>query len=201
MGPNGAGKTTLLRVLSGLARPTRGRLLFDGSAADAAGRLRPRVGYLSHQALLYDGLTARQNLTFFGRLYGVAAPRERAGTLLRQFELEPHADRTVGSLSRGLQQRLSLARALVHSPAILLLDEPHAGLDARGARLLSEGLLDLKRRGTTVVIATHLVEVSLELADRVAVLAAGELRHTGPRGALSPAELGEVYATATGTRV
>jgi len=197
LGPNGAGKTTLLRIAAGLARPSAGRVLFEGSTKDAPARLRPRVGYITHQTLLYDGLTARQNLVFFGRLYGVASPPARAAELLHAFGLERHADRPVAALSRGTQQRLALARALVHNPSLLLLDEPYAGLDAAGARLLAATLRDLKSRGATLLLATHAFDAPLDIADEVGILAAGELRHHGPRGTLSRTGLAELYERVT----
>ena len=197
LGPNGAGKTTLLRVAAGLARPTAGRVLFEGSADEAGRRMRPRLGYLSHRTLLYDALTARQNLVFFARLYGVQSPAERATGLLRALDLERHADRAVATFSRGMQQRLALARALVHAPSLLLLDEPYTGLDADGTRRLTAALRELKARGVTVLLTTHALDAPLELADEVGILAAGELRHHGPRAGLSPADLAELYARAT----
>ncbi|MFN2432613.1 MAG: heme ABC exporter ATP-binding protein CcmA [Gemmatimonadota bacterium] len=198
LGPNGAGKTTLLRVAAGLARPTAGRLLFEGSPERAAERVRPHVGFVGHRTLLYDGLSGRQNLEFFGRLYGVARAGDRAARLLEEFGLGAHAERPVSSLSRGMQQRLALARALVHRPSLLLLDEPYTGLDAAGTRLLTETLHALAAGGATVVVATHAVHDVLELADRLAILADGELRHAGPREALSRDEVAALYARAVG---
>jgi heme ABC exporter ATP-binding subunit CcmA len=198
LGPNGAGKTTLLRIAAGLARPTSGRVLVDGSASDAAARLRPRVGYLSHQTLLYDALTARQNLLFFARLYGVGEPRARSAELLRQVGLERHAERPVASFSRGMQQRLALARALVHFPSLLILDEPATGLDADGRRQLRETLFACKSTGATLLIATHVADATPGLADRVAVLSEGELRHDGPAGTSTPSDLADLYERTAG---
>jgi heme exporter protein A len=198
LGPNGAGKTTLLRVAAGLARPTTGSLLVEGSPREAAARLRPQVGYLAHQTLLYEGLTARQNLAFFARLYGIPAAEARAAQLLARVGLERHADRGVGSLSRGMQQRLALARALVHGPAFLILDEPATGLDADGRRLLRETLVGLKAAGATILLAAHLTDAEPGLADRVAVLVEGELRHVGPAAGLAASDLAGLYDRAAG---
>ena len=193
LGPNGAGKSTLLRIACGLVRPSQGRVLYERSAEDVSARLRPRVGYVAHQSLLYDSLTARQNITFFARLYGVPSPAERAAQLLRDFGLERHADRPVAAFSRGMEQRLALARALVHSPSLLLLDEPFAALDPGGCRLLASMLQELKEAGATILLASHALESALALADEVAILAGGELRHHGARAGLSPASLAELY--------
>jgi ABC-type multidrug transport system ATPase subunit len=198
LGPNGAGKTTLLRVAAGIARPTSGSFLVEGSPREAAARLRPRVGYLAHQTLLYEGLTARQNLAFFARLYGIPEAEARAAELLALVGIERHADRAVGSLSRGLQQRLALARALVHGPAFLILDEPATGLDADGRRLLRETLLGLKSEGATILLAAHLTDAEPGLADRVAVLVEGELRHAGPAAGLAASDLVDLYDRAAG---
>ncbi len=198
LGPNGAGKTTLLRIAAGLSRPASGRLVVEGSASHAAARLRPRVGYLSHQTLLYDALTARQNLVFFARLYGVPEPAARADELLREVGLERHADRAVASFSRGMQQRLALARALVHAPTFLVLDEPATGLDAAGRRLLRETLLAFKSAGATLLLAMHLADVEPGLAERAAVLSDGELGHDGPASGMTATELEDLYERVVG---
>jgi heme exporter protein A len=198
LGPNGAGKTTLLRIAAGLARPVSGRLVVDGSPSDAAARLRPRVGYLGHQTLLYEGLTARQNLIFFGKLYGVPEPAARAAELLAEVGVERHADRSVGSFSRGMQQRLALARALVHGPAFLVFDEPVTGLDAAGRRLLRETLVAYRCAGATLLLALHVADVQVGPADRVAILHDGQLAHEGPLDGLTDADLGDLYRRAVG---
>jgi heme exporter protein A len=198
LGPNGAGKTTLLRLAAGLARPTSGRLLVDGSPSHAAARLRQRVGYLAHQTLLYDGLTARQNLVFFGRLYGVPDPAARASDLLSEIGLELHADRNVGSLSRGMQQRVALARALVHQPAFLIFDEPATGLDAAGRELLRGRLAALRSTGGTLLLALHVNDLDLAATDSVTILREGELLHQGAATGLGRDALEGLYRRALG---
>jgi heme exporter protein A len=158
-GPNGSGKSTLLALCAGLLAPTRGKL--------EVGVERGRIGYLAHEPLVYRELTAVENLDLYGRLYRVPERRERIGMLLERYGLwESRRDR-VGSFSRGMQQRLALCRTLLHEPDLLLLDEPHAGLDEEGADLLDGELRGLA--GTrTVLLATH-------DPDRVAPLASGRL--------------------------
>jgi len=136
-GPNGAGKTTLIRLLTLSLRATAGRFSVDGlDPALEDLRIRQRIGVISHQSFLYDDLSARQNLEFFARLYGVPAPGRRAAELLDTVGLAPRADDAVRTFSRGMQQRVSLARALVHRPSIVFLDEPFTGLDPHAARTL-----------------------------------------------------------------
>jgi heme exporter protein A len=145
-GPNGAGKTTLLRLLAGLATPTR------GSLEVAVGRA--RIGLVGHEPLVYRELTALENLDLYGRLYRVDERRERIGMLLERFGLWDARHQRVSSYSRGMTQRLALCRALLHDPALLILDEPHSALDAEGAALLDDELAALAG-GHTLVVSTH----------------------------------------------
>ncbi len=145
-GPNGSGKSTLLAVCAGLLAPTAGELEV---AVD-----RGRIGYLAHEPLVYRELTALENLELYGRLYRVPERRERIGMLLERFGLWESRRSPVASFSRGMQQRLALCRALLHEPALLLLDEPYAGLDDAGAELLDAELGELAGR-RTVLLATH----------------------------------------------
>ena len=145
-GPNGSGKTTLLRILVGLAAPTRGTV-------DVAVE-RARVGFVGHEPLVYRELTALENLDLYGRLYRVPERRERIGMLLERFDLWDSRRQRVSTFSRGMTQRLALCRAFLHEPALLVLDEPHAALDAEGADLLDAELAD-RPAGSTLVVATH----------------------------------------------
>jgi heme exporter protein A len=180
-GANGAGKTTLLRLLAGTLRPTSGSLLVGGVDArrqDAAARA--AIGLLSHQTLLYDDLTAEENLRFFASLYGLADPRGAARRRLAEAGLAEHAARPVGGFSRGMQQRIALARALLHEPALLLLDEPSSGLDAPASARLRQALGDAGARGATWVLATHDVEEGLALCPRWLALSRGRVADAGP---------------------
>ncbi len=188
LGENGAGKSTLLRVAAGIARPTRGRaLVFGESPARPAGR--SRLGYLGHRGFLHDHLTARENLLLQGGLHGL--PRDeaarRADRLLERIGLARAAHRPVRGFSRGMVQRLALARTLLHGPDLLLLDEPFTGLDPRGRALLVEWLAEERAAGRALVVVTHRPEPVLPLVDRVAILRRGRVALAGPAGARSPA--------------
>jgi len=166
-GVNGAGKTTLLRLLSGGLKPTQGSLAIEGiDPRHAPAAARGRIGLLSHHTLLYDDLSALENLVFFAKLHGLAAPEARARAMLSEVGLTDRADEPVRGFSRGMQQRVALARALLHDPSLLLLDEPSSGLDARASSRLREALRDAASRGATWVIATHDVEEGLALCPR-----------------------------------
>ncbi|GAB4232318.1 MAG: ABC transporter ATP-binding protein [Acidobacteriota bacterium] len=187
-GPNGAGKTTLLRLAAGLARPSEGEVRWASQ-----GLVRSRIGYVSHQSLLYADLTGLENLVFFGELYGLAEPRRRAWELLRQMGLEAAADRVVRGYSRGMRQRLSLARALLHDPDLLLLDEPYAGLDQHGARLLTDILVRLRAERRTVLMITHNLREGLELASHLLVLHQGRVVYREPRGSADSLDFEKLY--------
>ena len=186
-GPNGAGKTTLLRILTlGLA-PDCGTFHVAGRDPRREGRtIRGEIGVISHESYLYDDLTVRQNLEFFGRLYGVAKARERVLALLEEFEMAHRADDAVASLSRGLRQRASLARALVHDPPIVVLDEPFSGLDPHAADLLCETLSRLRRERRTIVLVTHDLRQGLELSDRWVILQRGKVAALGRSAETDP---------------
>src|SRR5205814_8563676 len=154
-GPNGSGKTTLLRLCVGLAAPTSGELAVEVE--------RGRIGYLGHDPLVYRELTALENLDLYGRLYRVPERRERIGMLLERFDLWDARHTRAGAYSRGMLQRLALCRVLLHEPALLVLDEPHSGLDDEGLHLLERELAE-RRENVTVVVATHEPERVLPFA-------------------------------------
>jgi heme ABC exporter ATP-binding subunit CcmA len=195
LGPNGAGKTTLTRVITTLTRPAKGTILFRGEKLDDAVRLRLRreVGYLSHQSFLYAHLTAEENLRFFGRLYGIRDAERRIEQLLEQVDLAGARRRTVGTFSRGMQQRLSLARVLLTEPTLLILDEPYAGLDPQGSRTLTEVLAGLKADHRALLLVTHELEDCLPIADRVAVLVRGRVAWEAPAAGLGLDEVRARY--------
>jgi heme exporter protein A len=176
LGANGAGKSTLLKVLATLTRPSSGDLRLFGQAVGAdAARLRARIGIISHQSMLYRELSARDNLVFFGRLYGVRRPEERAMDLLAMVGLADRADDPVKTFSRGMTQRAAIARALVHEPDLLLADEPFAGLDAPAVKALEELLGRLHGQGKTIILTHHDVDHSLRMAEQAVVLRAGQV--------------------------
>lgn len=173
LGPNGAGKSTLLRMVATLMRPEGGEVAVCGHALPArAGRARAEIGYLGHDPMVYLDLTARQNLEFYADLFGLSDARERIDGGLAHVGLLARSFDPVRTFSRGMAQRLGLARVLLHEPRLLLLDEPYAGLDAAGAKLLDAVLGDLGvDRGA--IIVTHEVERGVELAGRALVMRAG----------------------------
>ena len=183
-GPNGAGKTTLLRMLAGLLRPTAGTVRVAGAELGRDAAARGLVGVLSHQSMLYAPLTARENVEFSARLYRLADPRAAAERALDRMRVLDRADAPVRALSRGLQQRVSVARATVHEPRLLLLDEPYTGLDDAGAAALTELLVALKAAGTALVLVTHNLQEGLALATQVAVMRAGRLVREARRAGL-----------------
>ena len=191
LGPNGAGKSTLLRLVAGLTRPSEGSLTVGGDAAHGA-KARARIGYVGHATLLYPALSARENLIFVARLHGVADPAGRAEHLLGEQELLAVADRPVGGFSRGMAQRVAIARGLVHDPALMLLDEPFTGLDRAGAGALAERLAALRQAGRTVLLVTHDLGQAARLADAALVLDRGVAawRSEGP---LEPEGLERAY--------
>lgn len=177
-GPNGAGKSTLLKIIAGLIPPTYGEVTYDGQTVAQRGpRLRANFGVLLHESLLYDDLTVLENVMFAARLYGVDDVKKRAEQLVREFGLGLVATEPARRLSRGMSQRLSLARALVHEPKVLLLDEPYAGLDARWADELTQLLMVERTAGTAIVLVVHEWRQAWPVADEVAVLLRGRLAH------------------------
>jgi heme exporter protein A len=178
LGPNGAGKSTLLRLLAGLALPSAGSIEIDGEPAQRR-TARQRVGYIGHASLLYPALTARENLVFAARLHGVIEPAARAAALLEDADLGASADQQVGGFSRGMAQRVAIARGLVHDPALLLLDEPFTGLDRTAADRLLARLEGLRGSGRSIVLVTHEIERAAELSDASLVLAQGRRVHAG----------------------
>jgi ABC-2 type transport system ATP-binding protein len=172
LGPNGAGKTTTLRLLSGLIQPTSGSVAIDGQpfTRDNAGALRARIGFLTETPGLWDNLTLDDNLRVYAKLFGVLRPDLAVEHVLRLFELwDRRADR-VALLSKGMKQKLALARALVHEPEVILLDEPTANLDPTTSRTIRDLLLDLRRQGRAILISTHNLAEVERLADRVALM-------------------------------
>ena len=185
-GPNGAGKSTLIGVLCTLVRPSSGSAFVAGHDVRKEGQeVRRALGVISHQAWVYGRMSAADNLRFFARLYGMRRPEERIAELLDRFDLSATASQEVRTFSRGMKQRLTIARALLPDPPILLLDEPFTGLDRRSASRLRERLTDLRGRGRTVLLVTHNLHEGWELADRAALLVRGRLVHecsTAPGG-------------------
>ena len=172
LGPNGAGKTTTLRMLGGLILPSEGSVAIDGRPFTRAGggALRARIGFLTETPGLWDNLSVADNLTIYARLFGVPRPTQAAERVLRMFELWDRRDDRVALLSKGMKQKLALARALVHDPDVILLDEPTANLDPQASRTVRDLLRELRAAGRAVVISTHNLDEVERLADRVGLV-------------------------------
>lgn len=182
-GPNGAGKTTLLRLLGGLLRPHAGAVTLHGHTLPGDADTRRLLGVISHKSMLYDALTVRENVTFAAECQGVRDVRSAVDRALDLLLVRDREHQPVRALSRGLQQRVSIARALVHGPRLVLCDEPYTGLDEVGARALTNALRALKGAGATVVVITHNLAEGLELATHTAIMRDGQFVHEAPRPA------------------
>ncbi len=194
-GPNGAGKTTLLRLLAGLSSPNRGTAHVLGTALPGNAALRRRIGVVAHDAFVYGDLTARENLEYYARLYRTG-DHGRVDTMIAQVGLTSAADRTVRAFSRGMLQRLALARALLHAPELLLLDEPFTGLDPQGVEQLIALLRAEKARGTTMIVTTHDFDRGLAVADTAAVLVGGRIAWESQGHLPDAREMADIYTTA-----
>jgi heme exporter protein A len=194
VGPNGAGKTTLMNVISTLSKPTAGEVRIAGyNLADGAVAVRRQMGLVSHKTLLYDDLSAEQNLRFYARMYDIEDANARIETVLRRVGLWGRQRDPVRTYSRGMQQRLAIARAMLHDPPILLLDEPDTGLDQHAAAMLSDLLHEVGATRRTVLMTTHNLERGLELGNRVAILAGGRITYQADKTELDATRFREVY--------
>ncbi len=200
VGPNGAGKTTLLRILATLTRPDSGRVYVGKiPLAEHPNAARRAIGFVGHQTFLYDDLTAAENLRLYARLYDLPNVSERVQEVAQRVGIENRLNDVTRTLSRGLQQRLTLARALLHQPAIWLLDEPYTGLDKISADSLDQMMLDAKKEGRAVLFSTHDLERGLTLCDRAMLMNAGRIIHDLPRAEWkNAAGFGEIYARVLG---
>jgi heme exporter protein A len=194
MGPNGAGKTTLLRVVGTIARPTSGSVRIAGlDPAKRGDEVRRRIGFLSHRTLLYDDLTAEQNLRFYARMYEIPDGPERITEMLERVGLSSRRRDLAGGFSRGMQQRLSLARAVLHRPELLLLDEPYTGLDPNAAEVLTDLLGGLVDEGRTIVLTTHSLERGLSSGRRIIILVQGRVVYDAQREDMDPGAFPGLY--------
>jgi heme exporter protein A len=184
IGRNGAGKTTLLRILAGLSRPSKGAIAIQG-----------RIGYLGHGIGVYDDLSALENLTLFGRLAGLSNPKASAHAALEHVGLARVKEGLAREFSRGMRQRLAIARAFLHNPELLLLDEPFTSLDDRAVAVLQTLLADARGRGSTIVMSTHQIREAMELASDVALLERGRMVFAGPRSSEMLLDPGWLYRT------
>jgi heme exporter protein A len=195
LGANGAGKSTLLRLLAGVARPSAGSVEIAGQRAHGR-EARAKVGLIGHETFLYPALTARENLVFAGRLHDLSDPGGRADRLLAEAGLSEVGGHPVGSFSRGMAQRVAIARGLVHDPPVVLLDEPFTGLDRRSAARLAERLALLRSERRTFVLVTHDLASAARLVDSAIVLARGRIAHRSGPGELDLERLDAALAAA-----
>jgi heme ABC exporter ATP-binding subunit CcmA len=193
IGRNGAGKTTLLRIIAGFSRPGRGQVRIFGNAPRET-ETRRQIGFIGHGISVYDELSALENLTLFGRLYGLADPRRSALEWLERTGLERVRNGLVREFSRGMRQRLAVARAFLHQPSVLLLDEPFTALDDRAIAVLQTLLRQALAEGKTIILSTHQLREALELASHVALLNRGQAAFSGPSTPEMAADPGLVYA-------
>jgi heme ABC exporter ATP-binding subunit CcmA len=194
LGANGAGKTTLLRILAGLSRPGTGQITIDNlDLIQQTREIRRKVGFVAHQPYLYDDLTALENLLFFARMYAIEQPQTQATRLLLRVGLNKKARERASSLSRGQLQRLALARALLHAPQLLLLDEPDTGLDQEGLSILSELLQEHREQGGTILFTTHDLEVATQRSDQIVMLHQGRVAYQQATSSLEQDSIRQVY--------
>jgi heme exporter protein A len=194
-GPNGAGKTTQLRLLAGLLAPSAGTCLVGGVALRAEGgrAARSRVGLISHASMLYSALTSRENVEFAAKMYGLRHPAEAALRALKAMRVADRADTPVRALSRGLQQRVSIARAIVHEPLLLLCDEPYTGLDEVGSAALTEALGERRAHGAALMLVTHNLSEGLALATHAAIMRRGRFARYEERARVDGASYASAY--------
>lgn len=198
-GPNGAGKTTLLRILATLTRPSAGTVQIAGyDAVRDAAKVRPLLGVLTHRTFLYGHLTAYENLHFYGRLFGLVHLAERIAEVLHSVDLTDRAQHLVRTYSRGMQQRLAIARAILHQPTLLLLDEPYTGLDLHAADRLYDLLQQLRAQDCTMVMSTHDVQRGLACCDTVAIQCRGRLVYQGAAATVQADDFASLYHTHVG---
>jgi heme exporter protein A len=200
-GPNGAGKTTLMRIVASLTRPTAGRVQVRGQdLTKAATSVRRHIGLISHSPLLYGDLTPDENLRFFSRMYdlgNMGTASARIDAVLEEVGLSARRRDPVRTFSRGMVQRLAIARAILHDPDIMLLDEPYTGLDLQAADMLRSVLQELAASDRTVILTTHNLEQGLEMCDRAAILNRGKVAWEGSQAGMDLAGMKEIYREVT----
>ncbi len=198
-GPNGAGKTTLIKILASIMKPTAGEILINGFDFNHnAEVIRLQIGIVSHQTLLYSNLTAYENLLFYCRMYDVDNPKQRINQVISMVGMQSRLHDRAGTLSRGMQQRLSIARCLLHKPSIILLDEPETGLDQQAISMLWRALKEDDAKNRTIVFTSHSLERGLDTCDDLIILNNGEIAHQQSSKDLDLVGLKKAYRNCTG---
>lgn len=193
-GPNGAGKTTLIKILSTLIRPVSGKAFIYGADITESGdKIRSKIGLISHNTFVYGNLNPYENLKFYGKLYGLSNLDARIKALLNEVGLSHRTYDPVRTFSRGMQQRLSIARAMINNPSIIFLDEPYTGLDQHAIRILTDILKKLHKAQNTIVMATHHLKQGLEICDQVVIMVAGKIVFERPSSDISSEEFEKIY--------
>ena len=201
LGPNGAGKSTLINTICGLTKPDRGDVRLGGVTLKRAGHeLRRYIGLVTHTPLLYDNLSSEENLHFFAKMYDLEKPGARIESVLRAVDLWPRRRDIVRTFSRGMTQRLAIARAVLHNPPVLLLDEPDTGLDQESSQLLHQLLKQLGSSNRAILLTTHNLDRALEWADTVCLLATGSIVYRESTAALDGESLRQIYASVQGSQ-
>jgi len=193
-GPNGAGKTTLIKILATIINPSSGKILINGQSIKIkAEEIRRKIGVVTHQSFLYGNLTAFENLDFYSRMYDVPQRKERIKEVLDMVGMSHRLNDRVVALSRGMQQRVSIARALLHKPSIILLDEPETGLDQQASTMLREALWKERELKRTIIHTSHSMESAIESCDRILIIVQGEIAHEQRGQNTKIADLKQVY--------
>lgn len=193
-GPNGAGKTTLIKVLSNLIHPSSGKAFIHGDdISESKDAIRSKIGLISHNTFSYNNLSPYENLMFYGKLYGLSNPDTRIKELLEEVELSHRLHDPVRTFSRGMQQRLSIARAMLNNPSIVFLDEPYTGLDLHAAKILTGILKKLHTDQNTIIMITHNLKQGLEISDQVVIMASGKIVFQKPTPEINADEFEQIY--------
>jgi ABC-type multidrug transport system ATPase subunit len=201
LGGNGCGKTTLLNILATICHPYQGKIAIEGlDIREQAVNIRRKLGVVAHTTMLYNDLTITENLRFYGRMYGVKSLEERIEQMVLRFELGKWQGYRVRNLSRGIQQRTAIARALIHEPSVLMLDEPESGLDPTARIILGNILGELKQRGCTVIATSHNLDFTLSTYSRLVILARGQFVYESTDRELSLLALKEVFSRYSGNK-
>ncbi len=198
-GPNGAGKTTLIKILASIMKPSAGEVFINGfDIKHNAEDVRSQIGVVSHQTFLYSNLTAYENLLFYSRMYDVADFKQRIYQVVSMVGMQLRMHDRISTLSRGMQQRLSIARCLIHKPSIILLDEPETGLDQQAISMLWGALKEDGVKKRTIVFTSHSLERGLNACDKLIILNKGKIAHLQPSKGLDLAGLEKAYGICTG---
>ncbi len=197
-GPNGAGKTTLLKIVSSILKPDSGNVRIFGRDIVHDAGIRRQIGLVSHNSYLYENLTVLENLKFYGRLYGVKELGGKLDEVVNEFDLGDFCEKFVKTLSRGMKQRTSIARAVIQNPEILLLDEPYSGLDPSALQKFTGYLERVHSEGMTAVMTTHNIPLGYAMADSVSIVKNGRFSFTGEKAGVALKELEELYMTSVG---